>query len=480
MKKNLCFALLILLFSRAAEADFVAEVGYVTGRGRVFLSSSPGERLTIGQKLERSDIVELMDGAQIRLFFRDLNRSKKYRAPAIIRLSEEYKTILRNPAMPDPEDRILSEISRVKNQYLKPIYTRYAGSRSLQIMPDSKVHDCVPGFSLSPHLVVRAQPHIQYVEVYDGDGGEKLAGIPVPEGSGPVAVRIRNARLEYGRTYAWKLAGDETFGELKIIGEEDAREVQETLQKLARNAIDSTEAAVHAAVLLLDEGFWAEAFVQAQEAMTGMPDRSMLQNLIQAILNQRPDDFHYSETLKNAEKVRLQFSFHIRKGERLVEIADGDTVRSGDRMQIRLQPPSDTYLFVLNLDAGRRLFVLFPRQDEDHFIPGGREIVIPAGNRYFLADTQTGEEKIFLVASALPLDFLAAELDRYFAAGPEAGNNRAVSTLDGLMARGFSAITEDPGVKVQELHIGPEPVELTRFLLGKGLLVEEIRFTHLQ
>jgi len=452
----------------------------VTGRGRAFLSSSPGEKLTIGQKLERSDVVELEEDAQIRLFFVDLNQFRKYRAPAVIRVSEEHKTILQNPPVPDPVERILSEIIKITNQYLKPVYTRYAGSRSLEIVPDAKVHDRVPCFSLSPHIVVYARPRIQYIEVYDdARGGEPLARIPVPEGSGPVAVRIRDARFEYGRSYAWKLAGDETPGELKIVDEAAARKVQETLQNVALSAIDSTEAAVHAAVFLLDRGFWAEAFVQAQNAMAGMADSGMIQNLVKAILNQKPDDFHYSETLKNAEKVVLRFSFHIQKSGRLIEIEDGDSVRSGDRMQIRIRPQSDTYLFVLNLDAGRHLYVLFPMQEEDHFIRGGREIVIPAGNRYFMADTQTGEEKIFLVASALPLDFLAHELDRYFAAGPEEGNSRAVSTLDDLITRGFYVITEDSGVKVQELRIGPEPIELTRFLLGKGLMVKEIRFFHL-
>ena len=480
MKKNLCFALLILLFSRTAEADFIAEVSYVTCRGRAFLSSSPDEQLTIGQKLERSDVVELEQDAQIRIFFGDLNQSRKYRAPAVIRVYEEYKTILRNPAVPDPSERILSEISRLRNQYLRPVYTRCAATRSLAILPEAKVHDRVPCFSLSPHIVVHARPGIQSMEIYDHvEGREPLARIPVPEGSGPVAVRIRNTRLEYGRSYTWKMAGDTSLGELKIVDEADAKKVQETLQSLVLHAVDSTEAAVQAAVFLLDRGFWAEAFVQAQKAMAGMADGGLIGNLLKAILNKRPDDSDYSEALRKTGQVVLRFSFHISKGGKLTEIENGDKVRSGDRMQIRIRPQADTYLFVLNLDAGGHLYVLFPRQEEDHFIRGGREIVIPAGNQYFVADEQTGEEKIFLVASTLPLDFLAHELDRYFAAGPEGGNSRAVSTLDGLKARGFSEIAEEPGVKVQELHIGQEPLELTRYLLGKGLMVKEIRFSHL-
>jgi hypothetical protein len=148
-------------------------------------------------------------------------------------------------------------------------------------------------------------------------------------------------------------------------------------------------------------------------------------------------------------------------------------------LQIRLEASVDCYLFILNIDAGKKLYVLYPLQNQDHFLKGGKEIIIPKSGKYFQADNELGEEKLLLIASKVPLDFLAMELDKYFAV-PGSYEKDFTATRGLADFRGLSTIVDEKGESVHHIKEGLETFKLSRLLKGKGLVVKEIVFKHVE
>jgi len=101
--------------------------------------------------------------------------------------------------------------------------------------------------------------------------------------------------------------------------------------------------------------------------------------------NAEPDN-----TLVSGDSLSLYYSFHIKQQNNLIEIFDGDIVHSGDKMQIRAKVSKDSYLYILNQDAGNNIYVLFPFEGASNLLTSNRQVVIPAENKYVEADSQIG------------------------------------------------------------------------------------------
>lgn len=469
---------LILGFFSLGFGQGIAEISYITNKGTAYLLSNPGVKLVNRQELQASDSIVLGKGAGVRIFYPDLQIGVKYEAPDTVSISEEIQNLSKKSESTNKIEKAISEIGRFIRQYLNPIYNRYAGTRGIQIVKSAVVHDHTNTFRQQPHIVLRGVGESQEVGIYSSKN-IKLTQMSVDAGRGILAVPVKNAVLDYNQTYTWKVSGEKQAGEIKVVTKKEASEIETVIQELERESLDAIEAAQSIAAWLFDQGYWAEAYVYAQKGLAVDSENSVLINLQQAILNLRPEDTAFQNAIEKSGELSLRYSFHIKKGNRLQEIYTGSTVQSGDMMQIRLKASNDCYLFILNIDAANKLYVLYPLENQDHFLQGGKEIVFPEPGKYFQADDQVGQEKLYLIAAKVPLDYLAVELDKYFAA-PSSGTRGFTATRGLTDIRGFSKIVDEQGEPVHDITEGLESFKLSRLLKGKGLVVKEIGFVHVK
>ncbi|MCD4696004.1 MAG: DUF4384 domain-containing protein [Bacteroidales bacterium] len=183
-----------------------------------------------------------------------------------------------------------------------------------------------------------------------------------------------------------------------------------------------------------------------------------------------------SNTLITEDTLSLYYSFHIKKRNRLNEIFDGGTVYTGDKMQVRVKVSKDCYLYILNQDVGKNIYVLFPIDDASNFLTGNKEVVIPADNKYFEADNQIGTEKLYIIASTKPMEFVN-ELILQYQSSPI--NQRGVFNInEKIENRGFTKVVEGNGLAIKNLTKSSTGFDLDRYLKGKEILFKEISFIH--
>ena len=131
-------------------------------------------------------------------------------------------------------------------------------------------------------------------------------------------------------------------------------------------------------------------------------------------------------------------------GER--RLADGATVRSGQKFKIRVQPNSDCHLYVLLYDSQGQAGVLFPHRKIglSNAVRGGVSYEIPEAAKWYWFDKRPGVETFYLVAGYTPLTNLDSLLAKMQAT---AGHQhvklarQARTEIDTAITRGMSRAT---------------------------------------
>lgn len=475
----LSLILFTILLTPSLFAEVIAEVSFVTSAGEAYVDNLPPKSLKPGLQIKKDDILVLESGAKVRLLYPLLNITHIYKAPKRIKMADEYQRLRKQIVNPDQKNKALTEITKLKRSYIQPVYSQYAGSRSLSLLSTLRIHDRIPVYNRTPRIVIQGGTGDEVLSLWeDAKMTKTVWSSSVPAANQPVVISASDIRLEHGKSYYWSVSGESTPGELITADKEKSEEVLEMLDLIQKNAIESSESSLNAAIYLLEEGFWVEAYHTANQAEEQGADPGVVKNLKVAIINNRPEDILYQQAVHESGPLGLRYSFHIKRDDELKEIYNGDVVHSGDLLKISVQPQKDCYLFILNFDAGGFLYVLFPHQGSDHFVEAGTKVQIPPDSQYFKADNQTGEEQLILIASKQPLDHLAIELDRYFSRQMPSQKPAQFTATDAL-ARGFSTVVEENGEPVQTLSSGTESFKLSRFIEGEGLFVKEIKFHHL-
>ena len=87
-------------------------------------------------------------------------------------------------------------------------------------------------------------------------------------------------------------------------------------------------------------------------------------------------------------------------------ITTGSVLHSGDYYKIAFTPIEDSYVYIFQVDSANKLFRLFPMEGfggvtVNNFNPvkGGTTYIIPAPDKSFELDAQTGPETIYFVAA---------------------------------------------------------------------------------
>jgi len=124
------------------------------------------------------------------------------------------------------------------------------------------------------------------------------------------------------------------------------------------------------------------------------------------------------------------------------ELREGTILHSGDTYKIVFTPKQDAYVYIFQVDGHNQLSRLFPNQrygetplsQPNHYVSAGRTYHIPSEQKSFQLDQNTGEEKIYFVATT--------EQDHEL----EKLNNMTLKEAEPILlrGRGVSGIVDDP------------------------------------
>ncbi|MBM4273478.1 MAG: tetratricopeptide repeat protein [Deltaproteobacteria bacterium] len=115
--------------------------------------------------------------------------------------------------------------------------------------------------------------------------------------------------------------------------------------------------------------------------------------------------------LESSVHLEAGFFFLRPEGEEVAVLQEDSRLRSGrDKYFIFFRPRQDCYVYVLQEDSRGKLDLLFPKAGESAKVLAGRDYWLPGFGRAFTLDEVKGEEKLYLLASAHPLDTTLAGL----------------------------------------------------------------------
>ena len=149
---------------------------------------------------------------------------------------------------------------------------------------------------------------------------------------------------------------------------------------------------------------------------------------------------------ESLQKQPLQFdivySFRPKNEGELQPLREGTILHSGDTYKIVFTPKQDAYVYIFQVDGHNQLSRLFPNQrygetplsQPNHYVSAGRTYHIPSEQKSFQLDKNTGEEKIYFVATT--------EQDHEL----EKLNNMTLKEAEPILlrGRGVSGIVDDP------------------------------------
>ncbi len=107
-----------------------------------------------------------------------------------------------------------------------------------------------------------------------------------------------------------------------------------------------------------------------------------------------------------------------------VPFSNGGVVTKGDELHFQFNGNREYYLYVLLHDSSGEWFALFPDHADTsgpmNPLPGGDAMRLPEGEETFVIDDQPGEERVWIVASRVPID----ELEEQIRQLPDLGGER--------------------------------------------------------
>jgi hypothetical protein len=177
--------------------------------------------------------------------------------------------------------------------------------------------------------------------------------------------------------------------------------------------------------------------------------------------SQRPPDVTRG---MHVEPGRLAFdhAVEVRRSNSGValELRDGDTVMTGDRIRVSVRTSADAYLY-LAFCASQHLQI-YPSQHGLR-ITAGDLVLVPDGGGELVLDSQPGSEVLYLIVSRDELSHADPDLAALIAAIGD--GTKAVdcgASLDRLMKPTGAVVTEPRGIAVVRYrftHVAPENVD---------------------
>jgi hypothetical protein len=107
--------------------------------------------------------------------------------------------------------------------------------------------------------------------------------------------------------------------------------------------------------------------------------------------------------------VQVSYLYRSAGQSELRTLAPGSELRSGDHYKIWFTPEKDGYVYIFQIDSSQAIHRLFPLEsfqgvavNQSNPVRAGREYHLPAENKAFELDDQTGQEKIYVLTFQQP------------------------------------------------------------------------------
>jgi len=125
----------------------------------------------------------------------------------------------------------------------------------------------------------------------------------------------------------------------------------------------------------------------------------------------------------------LTVKVHAERNGQKWRVAVGDTLKTGDLLELFVQLNQPAYLYVVQALPDSTFTLLFPEKG-DRRLTGGREHRIPdAGDESFQLNPQDKEENIYILMSRAPIAQASALLSTSDPPAPSAGDEKLDSPL---------------------------------------------------
>ena len=172
--------------------------------------------------------------------------------------------------------------------------------------------------------------------------------------------------------------------------------------------------------------------------------------------------------------------------EKIEMIPEGSVVRTNDRFSIMIQPVIPLYAYIIALDSSGSLFKVFPNSNVT-----SQTNPLNAGNQYyfppleseviFAFDNIPGEEKLYFLLSASPVDEIEAFFDNLDSGSQR--NRNMDSFAKQFVSRGFKLKKKTKQVTLKQTdtltNLSRQKV-MAELLKGSGLLVKTVTLKHVR
>ncbi|MEE4376992.1 MAG: DUF4384 domain-containing protein [Candidatus Competibacteraceae bacterium] len=153
------------------------------------------------------------------------------------------------------------------------------------------------------------------------------------------------------------------------------------------------------------------------------------------------------------------------KGD-LKPLVEGSVLHSGDHYKIQFTPAEDSYVYIFQVDSAQAIYRLFPMKafggvQVNNFNPvkGGKTVHLPADDKSFQLDQQTGPESIIFLAFRQPNAQLEQQYEDLVKARLNKNSGEAdalqVAMKKGFKTRGLAGIVDDPGQQTTDVAWTP-------------------------
>jgi len=97
-----------------------------------------------------------------------------------------------------------------------------------------------------------------------------------------------------------------------------------------------------------------------------------------------------------------------------VEVPDGGVLHSGDMFKLRFELQKDAYVYLLALDSGGNITILFPRANAEKppKVSAKRTYMFPEKDQWLMLDNNTGHERFYLIVSPEPIGDIEKRITR--------------------------------------------------------------------
>ncbi len=175
---------------------------------------------------------------------------------------------------------------------------------------------------------------------------------------------------------------------------------------------------------------------------------------IEAFASQHPQEAQSAGVKVPEPALQFDINYVYRAGGKgeLKPLNEGEVLRSGDHYKLVFTPKQNAFVYVFQRDSANKLFQLFPMQQMggvvlNHHNPveAGKTYTIPAVDKSFYLDQQTGTETLYFIATPEQDKALEAQYQALQTAKDAPSIQVAAARFEQTMrTRGMAGIIDDP------------------------------------